>query len=102
MNETTHAPNGRLAEPHRNNYFYGKLLDVGHLEMEQRYFNRKRWLVNRLAVGCGVLCGLHGTEEEGRLIVAPGAAIDGLGREIAVPHSIDLDASPGVEADGVE
>ncbi|HEU4510640.1 MAG TPA: hypothetical protein VFR78_20590, partial [Pyrinomonadaceae bacterium] len=26
----------------RNNYFYGKLLDVFHLEMEQEYFNSKR------------------------------------------------------------
>ena len=39
-------------------YFYGKLLDEQHLTMEQRYFNQKRWLLNRLTVGGGVLCGL--------------------------------------------
>ena len=38
-----------LRAPVRNNYFYGKLLDVFHLEMEQEYFNAKRHLLNRLA-----------------------------------------------------
>ena len=45
-----------LAAPERNHYFYGKLLDEQHLTMEQRYFNQKRWLLNRLTVGGGVLC----------------------------------------------
>ena len=47
-----------LATPARNNYFYGKLLDEQHFRLEQRDFNNKRWLLNRLAVGEGVFCGL--------------------------------------------
>ena len=48
-----------LRTPARNHYFYGKLLDVFHFQMEQTYFNRKRWLLNRLGLGSGVLCGLE-------------------------------------------
>jgi len=32
----------------RNNYFYGKLLTVGDFQMEQKYFEEKRRLINRL------------------------------------------------------
>jgi hypothetical protein len=69
----------------RNNYFHGKLLDVFHLELEQKYFNSKRWLLNRLVSGSGVVCGLDVelTEEQG-IVVLPGIAIDRCGREIIV------------------
>jgi hypothetical protein len=70
----------------RNRYFYGKLLDVHHLELEQRYLNEKRWLINRLALGTGVLCGLELRAARGGIVIAPGVAIDGLGREIVVPE----------------
>jgi len=71
----------------RNNYFYGKLLDVFHLEMEQEYFNSKRWLLNRLVTGPGVVCGLKVelTDDEKSVVVLPGLAIDRCGREIIVP-----------------
>lgn len=46
----------RLSTPTRNRYYYGKLLDAHHLELEQDYGNRKRWLLNRLSLGTGVLC----------------------------------------------
>ncbi len=77
----------RLATPVRNRYYYGKLLDAHHLELEQDYGNRKRWLLNRLTLGSGVLCGLEVTAStDGRQVrVAPGVAIDGWGREIIVP-----------------
>lgn len=76
-----------LSSPARNNYFYGKLLDVMHFQMEQSYFNRKRWLLNRLGLGTGVLCGLEVVvAEDGQSVwVRPGVAIDPLGREIIVP-----------------
>jgi len=76
-----------LSAPARNTYFYGKLLSAFHFQMEQAYFNRKRWLLNRIAVGSGVLCGLEVVvaEDGQRLWVRPGVAIDGLGREIIVP-----------------
>jgi len=71
----------------RNRYFYGKLLDVFHLELEQNYFNGKRWLLNRLVIGYGVLCGLDvRPAPQGRaIIVTAGTAIDRCGREIIVP-----------------
>lgn len=77
-----------LKTPVRNHYFYGKLLDVFHLELEQNYFKAKHQLVNRLVTGPGVVCGL-GVEltEDNSVIVRPGLAIDRCGREIVVPHT---------------
>lgn len=71
----------------RNRYFYGKLLDVSHFESEQAYFNGKRWLLNRLVTGYGVICGLDVrlTEDLKQIWVEPGVAIDKVGHEIIVP-----------------
>ena len=75
----------------RNNYFYGKLLDVAALSQEQRYYNGKRWLLNRLVTGSGVLCGLDVVVDgDGSLVVEPGAAIDSAGREIVVPSAVPV------------
>lgn len=78
-----------LSTPTRNKYFYGKLMDAFHFELEQKYVNRKRWLLNQLALGHGVLCGLQvaPTNNGKQVIVGSGAAIDDLGREIIVPTS---------------
>jgi hypothetical protein len=83
MDNRTHSD---FRPPVRNNYFYGKLLDVFHLEMEQEYFNAKRRLANRLIVGPGVVCGLKVelTDDEKGVVVLPGMAIDRCGREIIV------------------
>jgi hypothetical protein len=84
----------------RNRYFYGKLLDVPHLELEQRYFIGRRRMLNRLALGFGVLCGLDVRAVGTGVIVEPGVAIDGLGREIVVdapvrvPEPLALPADP--------
>jgi len=75
-----------LCPPVRNRYFYGKLLDVFHFELEQSYFNEKRWLLNRLVSGYGVVCGLGvqlGADKQS-IVVLPGIAIDKCGREIIV------------------
>jgi hypothetical protein len=80
-----------LSAPRRNNYFYGKRLDVPHFRMEQDYGKQKRWLLNRLALGAGVLCGLEVSKKDGQLCVSPGVAIDGLGREIIVPLQSCID-----------
>ncbi len=75
-----------LCPPVRNRYFYGKLLDVFHFELEQDYFNTKRWLLNRLVAGYGVVCGLGvqlGPDKQS-VIVLPGVAIDECGHEIIV------------------
>jgi hypothetical protein len=71
----------------RNRYFYGKLLDVFHFDLEQKYFNDKRWLLNRLVTGYGVVCGLNVqlTDDHQNIQVYPGVAIDKAGREIVVP-----------------
>lgn len=75
-----------LKQPVRNKFFYGKLLDVFHLELETDYFNGKRWLLNRLVTGCGVVCGLNVelTTDKKAIVVQSGAAIDCCGREIIV------------------
>jgi hypothetical protein len=75
-----------FCSPIRNRYFYGKLLDVFHFELEQRYFNSKRWLLNRLISGYGVVCGqnvLLGKDNQS-LIVTPGVSVDRCGHEIIV------------------
>jgi len=75
-----------VCPPVRNRYFYGKMLDVFHFELEQQYFNSKRWLLNRLVSGYGVLCGLNvqlGSDYQS-IIVTPGIAIDKCGHEIVV------------------
>src|SRR2546421_8648158 len=76
-----------LSTPTRNRYFYGKLLDVFHFNLEQSYVNRKRWLLNRLGLGSGVLCGLSvvPSGDGSGVVIAPGVAIDPYGREIVVP-----------------
>jgi hypothetical protein len=72
--------------PTRNRYFYGKLLDVFHFELEQNYFNSKRWLLNRLVTGYGVVCGLNIllTPDKKSIYLTPGVAIDKCGHEIIV------------------
>jgi hypothetical protein len=75
-----------MCSPVRNRYYYGKLLDVFHFDLEQSYFNNKRWLLNRLVSGYGVVCGLNVTlgADGQSVVVTPGMAIDKCGREIVV------------------
>ncbi len=68
----------------RNNYFCGKLMTVRDFFAEQCYFNEKRWLINRMVHGWGVVCGLKVYEQDGKVFVTPGLAIDCCGREILV------------------
>lgn len=91
MNNPSSSRPDALASPKRNHYFYGKLLDELHLTMEQEYVNGKRWTLNRLALGSGVLCGLQVSVAGSKLHVSSGVAIDGHGREIIVPQAVDID-----------
>lgn len=79
---------GALQKPVRNRYFHGKKLDVRHFELEQDYLNNKRWLLNRLVSGFGVVCGLDvigcDNDHPDTVIVTQGLAIDKWGREIIV------------------
>jgi len=81
-----------LAAPRRNQFFYGKRMDVQHFRMEQDYGRLKQSLINRLTLGKGVVCGLRvSLDDAGHIQVDPGVAIDGLGREIVVPVRSALD-----------
>jgi len=69
-------------------YFYGQLLQVRHFTAEHDYLNGKNWLLNRYLFGAGVVCGLDvqpDPDHPGSVIVTPGLALDGWGREIVVP-----------------
>jgi hypothetical protein len=68
----------------RNNYFHGKMLSARDLAAEQRYFNEKRWLINRMIVGWGIVCGLEVCLENGCLVVRPGLALDCCGHELLI------------------
>src|SRR5690349_1407091 len=78
--------------PERNHYFYGLLLNEAKFTRETDYFNLKRWLLNRLCFGSGILFGLETTVQfsPDTIIVQPGVAIDRLGREILVPDVVSL------------
>ncbi|KAF5424734.1 hypothetical protein C5S42_12435 [Candidatus Methanomarinus sp.] len=93
----------------RNNYYYGKLMTQREYFAEQSYFNKKRWLINRLVNGWGVVCGLevksvlkdsNDPSQGYELRVTPGIAIDCCGREITVYEEqvvdLDPDINPGV------
>ncbi|HII02554.1 TPA: hypothetical protein HA351_13200 [Methanosarcinaceae archaeon] len=85
-----------LQQFQRNNYFYGKLMTVRDFELEQEYFNGKRYLLNRLIHGKGLLCGFSQLDlftengEEVRVRFRDGGiALDSLGREIVVPVDME-------------
>lgn len=78
----------------RNHYYTGKLLTERDLSAEQRYLIDKLRLHHLALHGYGVVCGLkvkpHPYCPELRLIVEPGLAIDGCGREIWVREPVEI------------
>lgn len=69
----------------RNRYFYGKLLSVDDFELEQKYYNDKRRMLNQFISGAGVIAGMHVVKvDEHTISVETGCALDAWGREIAV------------------
>lgn len=73
----------------RNKYFFGKLLGVADFEAEQKYFNNKRRLINRLVNGVGIICGLNVVKVDDSFIsVESGLALDFVGREILVDSPV--------------
>jgi hypothetical protein len=80
--------------PGCTSFFYGLLLDESRLKKETLYQNRKRWMLNRLVLGTGVVCGL-GVDVDPQnsgmiLVIQPGVALDGLGREVVVPAPVSV------------
>jgi hypothetical protein len=94
-----HGPG--LRTPERNHYFYGKLLDAYHFDLETGYFNGKRRLLNRLVSGYGVLCGLDVqlADDKQSILVLPGVALDKRGQEIIVPETSKPVALPAIGAE---
>jgi len=86
-----------LEQFERNRYFYGKLLTAQDFQLEQNYFNEKRYLLNRAIHGIGIVCGLK-IEENNKdnsknpqkdngiwsVYINKGVALDCCGREIVV------------------
>lgn len=94
--EHTHVNLCELEPPRRNRYFYGKLLDADHFQLETDYHNAMRRLHNRLITGCGVVCGLNVVvaDDPTAIVVTPGLAIDQHGREIVVDCPSDPQPIP--------
>lgn len=74
-----------LKTPVRCNYYHGRLLSEADFKRDAYYYNAKRWLLNRLTKGYGVVCGLDVIAQEGAVVVTSGLAIDRCGHEIVVP-----------------
>lgn len=73
----------------RNRYYAGKMLTSIDFKTEQVYMNNKRRFLNQTIFGSGVICGLTVLNlDELSILIESGAAIDGLGREIAVEKTI--------------
>ena len=73
----------------RNRYFYGKLLTVRDFDIEQRYTRSTSQLINRLAFGAGVVCGLGVSASDGStLLIESGMAIDYQGRMVVVEEPL--------------
>ncbi len=78
----------------RNNYFFGKLLDVDDFTAEQDYIREKFRRHNRRLHGWGTVTGLGVSIPRGaggaKAVVSPGFALDRLGEEIDVPRRLSL------------
>lgn len=81
--------NSNLFPFERNHYFYGKLLSVEDFELEQRYLNNKRRMINRFLFGAGVATGLNVVDvDEQTVSVESGFALDSWGREIVLSEPL--------------
>jgi len=77
--------------PRRLKYSSGQLLAAEDFEAEQSYFLGSRRSDNRQLHGWGVVCGLGvAPSGSGGVVVEPGLAIDGPGREIVVPEPREM------------
>lgn len=73
----------------KNKYFYGKLLTVRDFEVEQKYVDEKRYMINRIMFGSGIVSGLQVIMiDEQTLSIEAGVAIDHLGREIVISSPV--------------
>jgi hypothetical protein len=80
----------------RLNYYNGQRLEAGDLKLEQEYHIRTRRWLNKSLYTTGIASGLDVRAEKGTrtVIVSPGLALDGEGREILLLEEARL-AVPG-------
>lgn len=80
-----------------NRFVTGQLLTADDLLVEQEYHRARARLHNRLLHGHGVVAGLEVRSSKGRIIIAPGVAIDSLGNEIVLVEEqcVELPAATG-------
>lgn len=77
--------------PRRLSYYSGQLLTPDDFEAEQSYLLQGRRSDNRHLHGWGVVCGLGVTPSgTGGVMIEPGLAIDGMGRQIVVPERREM------------
>ena len=76
-----------------NRYHFGMLLGVADFETDQAYHRGKTWLHNAWLHGSGVVWGLDVEirPEANEVVVTPGLAIDGHGRELSVSELMCVD-----------
>jgi hypothetical protein len=85
---------GRFRSPQRVHFFEGQLLTAKDFQDEQAYHLEKHRLHNRLFHASGVVSGLEVGEAWGTMVlVRPGVAIDGLGREIILSEEHQIDGA---------
>lgn len=85
----------KLAQPVRPHFSGARPLTAEDLNAEQEYQRQKQWLHNRLLHGYGLVAGLEVMVQDdanggAQVVVAPGYALDGWGRELIVPTQITL------------
>jgi hypothetical protein len=90
-----------MTEPVRRvHYFFGQLLTPEDLEAEQGYHRQMRYRHNRL-IGQGIVEGFGVAVGDGStVVVSPGLAVDGYGRELVLTDETRVDVSGGAEPDG--
>lgn len=85
----------KLVRLKRPSYFAGQLLTADDLRAEQDYHIQARWQHNRMLHGYGIVVGLEvaiqeNDESSTQIIVSPGYALDGWGREIVVTEPLSV------------
>lgn len=77
--------NTKISPFERNKYYFGKLMSVEDFNLEQKYSNDKRRLINLYVLGTGVVAGMYVVRIDERTIsVERGFALDAQGREIVI------------------
>ena len=78
----------------RNNFYYGKLMDVDQFQKDAIYLNGKRWMLNRMMWGSGTAGGLEVVGDPanpGFGFIRAGLAIDPVGRELVLAEDTPVD-----------